>query len=102
MQHTRSGLALDLVLAGPGLEDAFLERAILVDVSGTAIPFISPKDLIVTKILAGRAKDLEDIRGVLAERGEQLRLGQIHDTLRMIRTWLDLVPVDSMRRPGSD
>ncbi len=40
-----------------GLEDAFLERAIHVDVSGVAMPFISPEDLIVTKILAGRAKD---------------------------------------------
>ncbi len=56
LQHDRSGLAVDLVLAGPGLEDAFLERAIPVDVSGVAIPFISPEDLIVTKILAGRAK----------------------------------------------
>ena len=84
LQHDRSGLAVDLVLAGPGLEDAFLERAIHVDVSGVAIPFISPEDLIVTKILAGRAKDLEDIRGVLAERGERLDVDQIRDTLTIV------------------
>lgn len=96
LRHARSGLDLDLVLAGPGLEDEFLERAIPVDVSGTAIPFISPEDLIVTKILAGRAKDLEDIRGVLEERGDRLRLDQIRDTLTMVEDALgqsDLRPV---------
>lgn len=96
LEHGRSGLALDLVLAGPGLEDAFLERAVRVDVSGTAIPFISPEDLIVTKVLAGRAKDIEDIRGILAERGNQLRVDQVRETLAILEDALgqsDLRPV---------
>jgi hypothetical protein len=84
MQHERSGLGLDLVLAGPGLEEAFLARAVPVDVAGVAIPFISPEDLIVTKVLAGRAKDIEDIRGVLAERGGDLLVDQVRETLTMI------------------
>jgi hypothetical protein len=94
--HERSGLALDLVLSGPGLEDLFLERAIPVDVSAAFIPFISPEDLIVTKILAGRPKDLDDIRGVLAERGDLLHVGQIRDTLALLEDALgqsDLRPV---------
>jgi hypothetical protein len=82
--HDRSGLALDLVLAGPGLEDLFLERAVPVDVAGVTVPLISAEDLIVTKILAGRAKDIEDVRGVLAERGSRLRLDQIRTTLTML------------------
>ncbi len=96
MQHQRSGLPLDLVLAGPGLEDGFLERDIHVDVAGATIPVISPEDLIVTKILAGRAKDLEDIRGVLAERGRELLVDQVRDTLTMVEDALgqsDLRPV---------
>jgi hypothetical protein len=96
LRHERSGLALDLVLSGPGLEDLFLERAIFVDVAGTAIPFISPEDLIVTKVLAGRPKDIEDIRGVLAERGALLKAGQIRDTLALLEDALgqsDLRPV---------
>lgn len=36
--HERSGLALDIVLAGPGLEELFLSRAIHVDVAGVDIP----------------------------------------------------------------
>jgi hypothetical protein len=84
LQHDRSGLALDLVLAGPGLEDLFLERSTPVDVAGVTVPIISAEDLIVTKILAGRTKDIEDVRGVLAERGERLSVDQIRSTLTML------------------
>ncbi|HUE85848.1 MAG TPA: DUF6036 family nucleotidyltransferase [Vicinamibacterales bacterium] len=84
LEHLSTGLALDLVLAGPGLEEIFLSRAVPLDVAGVMVPFISPEDLIVTKVLAGRAKDLEDVRGVLAERGDELRLDQILETLGMI------------------
>lgn len=96
LEHEVSGLALDLVLAGPGLEDLFLERAIPVDVAGTLIPFISPEDLIVTKVLAGREKDIEDVRGVLSERGATLDVDRIRQTFRLLEDALgqsDLMPV---------
>lgn len=104
LQHEPSGLPLDLVLAGPGLEDAFLERAVAIDVAGTVVPFISAEDLIVTKILAGRAKDIDDVRGVLEERGPQLDAGQIRATLRMIEDALgqsDLLPAFDAVHQGS-
>jgi hypothetical protein len=96
LEHRASGLALDLVLAGPGLEDLFLERAVPIDVAGTMVPFISPEDLIVTKVLAGREKDLEDVRGVLSERGLALDVGQIRTTLGLLEDALgqsDLLPI---------
>ncbi len=96
LAHPASGLALDVVLAGPGLEDLFLERAVPIDVAGTVVPFISPEDLIVTKLLAGREKDIEDVRGVLSERGSALDLTQIRTTLGLLESALgqsDLMPV---------
>jgi hypothetical protein len=96
LEHRASGLALDVVLAGPGLEDLFLERAVPIDVAGTVIPFISPEDLIVTKLLAGREKDIEDVRGVLSERGSALDVAQIRTTLALLEDALgqsDLTPV---------
>jgi hypothetical protein len=96
MTHQPSGIAVDIVLAGPGLEDEFLARAVVLDIGGTAVPFISAEDLIVTKILAGRPKDTDDIRGVLAERGDRLDVDQIRRTLRMLEEALgqsDLRPV---------
>lgn len=96
LEHRASALALDLVLAAPGLEDAFLERAVPVDVGGTSIPFISPEDLITTKILAGRPKDIGDVRGVLSERGDRIDIPRIRETLALIEEALgqgDLLPV---------
>jgi len=96
LEHRASGLALDVVLAGPGLEDLFLERAIPIDVAGTLVPFISPEDLIVTKVLAGREKDIEDVRGVLSERGATLDVDRIRTTLGLLEDALgqsDLMPV---------
>ena len=96
LAHRASGLALDVVLAGPGLEDTFLERAVPIDMAGIAVPFISPEDLIVTKVLAGRAKDVDDVRGVLSARGETLDVDRIRTTLALLESALgqsDLVPV---------
>jgi predicted nucleotidyltransferase len=84
------------VLAGPGLEEIFLSRAIRVDVAGVSVPVISPEDLVVAKILAGRAKDLDDIQGVLRERLADLDLTWIRTTLAQLEDALgqsDLVPL---------
>jgi hypothetical protein len=67
MLHAPTGLSLDLVLGGPGLEALFASRVRSHQIGGRRIPVISPEDLIVTKILGGRAKDLEDVRGLLTE-----------------------------------
>ena len=75
---------MDVVLAGPGLEEEFLDRAIDIQIEGTAVPVISPEDLIVTKVLAGRPKDIEDVRGVLRERAESLDISRIRGTLRLL------------------
>lgn len=82
--HSKRNVPLDVVVAGPGLEEQFLNRAIGVDVSGTVIPVISPEDLIVTKILAGRPKDIEDVRGVLQERLDSLDLERIRSLLHLL------------------
>jgi hypothetical protein len=94
--HEATGIGLDIVLAGPGLEEGFLERAVRVPIGEVAVPVISPEDLIVTKVLAGRPKDVEDVRGVLAERAERLDLGYVRDMLSRLESALgqsDLLPL---------
>ena len=91
-----TGLPLDIVLAGPGLEEQFLDRAVVVALDDFAVPVISPEDLVVTKLLAGREKDIEDIRGVLRVRAGLLDLDYIRRTLTMVEAALgqsDLRPV---------
>lgn len=94
--HVASGIPVDLVVAGPGLEEQFLERAIDIDVGGVRVPVISPEDLIAAKVLANRGKDLEDVRGILQERAASLDLERIRHTLSVIENALgrgDLTPV---------
>jgi len=70
--HRKTGVPLDLVLAGEGLEKEFLSRAVLVTVGGVRVPMIAPDDLVITKIMAGRPKDLEDAEGVLAAHRDKI------------------------------
>ncbi len=94
--HAASGLPLDIVLAGPGLEELFLSRAVPVALGNLVVPVISPEDLIATKILAGRPKDLEDVRSVLRERLSKLDLDIVWSTLALLEEALgqsDLRPV---------
>lgn len=66
--HRVTKLPVDLVLAGPGLEQLFLDGVRSERIGMIEIPIISPEHLVVTKILAGRPKDVEDVRELLAMR----------------------------------
>ena len=93
--HLTTQMPLDVVLAGPGLEEEFLARAVVVSLGGMEVPVISPEDLIVTKLLAGRPKDVEDVRGILDERRERLDLVRLRSLLHLLEEALsrsDLTP----------
>lgn len=94
--HQPTQLPLDVVLAGPGLEEQFLQRAVQVDIEGVAVPVIAPEDLVVMKVLAGRPKDIEDARSVLAARMQTLDRERIRATLSVLEQALsrsDLLPL---------
>jgi predicted nucleotidyltransferase len=81
MVHSASGMPLDLVIAGVGLDQEILDRARVLDLGGVEVPVVSAEDLVAMKVLAGRRKDLEDVRGVLIEQGGRLDLERIRDVL---------------------
>lgn len=66
MVHLATGFDVDVVIAGSGLEQLFLERAERVCLAGIDVPVASATDLLVMKILAHRPRDLEDVRPLLA------------------------------------
>lgn len=85
MSHP-SGMEIDIVLAGSGLESLALTRATRVSVEGVDVPIAHATDLVVMKVLAGRGKDLEDVRALLASGDvdvEEARdlLGQLEEAL---------------------
>lgn len=85
--HMATGMPIDVVIAGSNFHAEFLDRRRIVDVGGVRVPMISPEDLIVTKVLAGRPKDLEDVRGVLLERPD-VDLSRVHELLGLLEVAL--------------
>lgn len=95
MVHRPTRLPLDLVLAGPGPEDLFLERAEPRCLEGVAVPVACAEDLVAMKVLSGRPKDLEDAAAIVAARGAGFDRRLARDTLAQLERALarsDLLP----------
>ena len=93
--HVATGMPLDVVLAGSGLEDDFLERAKAVDLGGATARVIDLADLVIAKILAGRPKDLDDVASLWRLHRNVLDVDRIRGTLRLLEEALsqsDLLP----------
>jgi hypothetical protein len=86
--HQRTGLPVDVVLAGPGLEEEFVARVRMVDVGRRPIPVIAPEDLVVVKLLAGRVKDLEDVRALLARSDLAIDRRRVGETVAVLEALL--------------
>ncbi len=87
--HVETKFPVDLVLAGPGLEDEFFERVVMISIGSTKIPFAAAEDLVVMKVLSGRPKDLDDIASILAARRDTLDVTAVKRTLRVAESLLD-------------
>jgi hypothetical protein len=101
--HSATAMPLDVVLAGSGLEDEFLDRARDTDVGGTMVPLIDVHDLIVAKVLAGRPKDLEDAQSLRRVHGPGLDDSRIRRMLGLLEEALgqsDLLSSFASTLPG--
>ncbi len=81
LRHQVTGMDLDLVVAGSGLERGALERSRRIRFGTIDVPVIAPEDLIVMKVLAGRPRDLEDCSALIRSLGETLNGDQVRDLL---------------------
>jgi hypothetical protein len=82
--HVATGMPLDIVLAGSGLEDEFLDRAVMTDLGPITVPVIDPADLLIAKLLAGRPKDMEDARALWRLHGSELDAARVRRTLHLL------------------
>lgn len=103
LQHGATGLPVDLVVAGPGLEDEFLARAVTRDIDGVTVPVVDRSDLVILKVLAARPKDLEDVTTLLGVQGPAIDDARVRDVLAKLEAALgqsDLLPVFERLRAG--
>jgi hypothetical protein len=88
-RHRASGLAIDVVLTGPGIEEEMLERSVERLVGRLRVPFIETNDLIVLKVLAGRPRDLEDVRSLLRAAPSELSVAEAKTRIDALGSMLD-------------
>ncbi|MDA0253802.1 MAG: hypothetical protein O3C39_05360 [Planctomycetota bacterium] len=84
MRLRRGRFQIDLITASLPFEETALARATRYELFGMPLPFPSPEDLILLKVLAGRDKDMLDAAGVARRHGDRLDVAYLHRTLRPI------------------
>jgi hypothetical protein len=65
-------IRIDFVFSTTPYEEQAIARAVPIYVGGTWAPFATAEDLILHKLFAGRPRDLEDAKGVVARKGAML------------------------------
>jgi hypothetical protein len=82
--HVRTGLPVDVVLGGPGLEEDFAAHAELVRLGSIEVPVATATDLVIMKLIAARAKDLSDAAILLAIVPPIVDVGTVRATLAFV------------------
>jgi len=57
---------VDLIFSFTPYESDAIRRSLIVEVAGARVRFAAAEDLIIHKLVAGRPRDLEDVKGVIA------------------------------------
>ena len=99
MRFRRGRFQIDLITASLPFENAAYDRASLHELFGVRLPFPSPEDLILLKVLAGRGKDMLDAAGVIRRHGDRLDVDYLERTLLPICELAeDMAPWSRLRR----
>jgi predicted nucleotidyltransferase len=78
-----NGIEIDISLGIPGYESESIKRVKRIKIENNFFPIVSAEDLIIHKMVASRARDVEDIKGILIRQREKL-------DVRYIRHWLKI------------
>lgn len=89
LHHQPTSVPIDLVFAGTGLEQEFAAGVRRLELPVGTVPVIAPADLVVAKILAGRPKDLDDVRGIFATCPGEVDLDRARGFLALLEAALD-------------
>ena len=60
----QSGMRVDFILSFSHFEQLAISRALTIKMGNAELRFASLEDLIIHKLIAGRARDLEDVKNV--------------------------------------
>ena len=82
---------VDVSFGLPGYEEQALERAVSFDIgNGRTVNICSPEDLVVSKLVTGRSRDLTDAEGVVRRNWSAMDLGYVRHCLKEFSQALDM------------
>ena len=76
-----TGIRVDFIFSFTPYEKQAIQRARGIPIKKAVVKFASPEDVIIHKVFAGRARDLEDIKSILLKNPSSLNFSYI-------RKWL--------------
>ncbi|MDF0673759.1 MAG: nucleotidyl transferase AbiEii/AbiGii toxin family protein [Nitrospira sp.] len=89
LEHSESGVSVDIALGRLPFERYAIEHAIGVKIDDLVVPVVAPEDLIVMKAVAHRPQDLQDIR-VIVTSNPKLDVRRIRREVRGMAGALDM------------
>ena len=89
LKHEASGISIDVSLGGLEFEREMIERAIRLDLGGLTIKVPTPEDLLITKAVAQRPKDMADIDAIVLA-APNLDIVRVRDWIRKFAEALDM------------
>lgn len=89
--ESSDGIRIDMVIARLSLEDEAIARAVEIPVGDARVRFATAEDLILHKIVSERARDLEDVEGIVRRQRGKLDLDYLRPRIRLLS--------ETMQRP---
>jgi predicted nucleotidyltransferase len=79
--ETETGVRVDFIFSNSEYERQALARTTFIDVEGTKVRFATIEDVVIHKLVAGRERDIEDVRSIL-RRHHHIDVVHVRDWLR--------------------
>jgi predicted nucleotidyltransferase len=84
LEHRETKVRVDIIFSITPFEREAIEKAREIEIDDVSVPYVLPEYLVVQKIIAGRARDLEDAAGIMEVQRETIDIGEIE---RLIKTF---------------
>lgn len=89
LEHSASGVALDVSLAWLSFEHEALAARIPINFAGVIVPAARPEDLLIYKVFAGRPHDLQDAESLLLMHKKSIDLTRVRAVLSQLSEMSD-------------
>lgn len=86
---TASGVPADIIRAGLPYEEQAIQRAVVRELGAATVRVCTPEDLILLKLASTRARDFEDVKGVVVRQGKLLDRGYLDPLVRGLSEMLE-------------